>query len=95
MPAQGIVFISYVLLSVIIFPTVAINFLIVNSPFLPNLNSFVITTSSMSPVIPKGSLIYTLRVPNYRDGDVVAFADSIGKVTHRIKETLFASPCIL
>lgn len=91
MPAQGLVFIFYVFLSVIILPVAAINFLIVQSPFLPNLNSFVVTTSSMSPVIPQGSLIYTIKMPNYKNGDVVTFTDSIGKVTHRIKETISIS----
>jgi signal peptidase I len=84
MPAQGLIFVFYILFSAIILPATVVNFLIVNTSIIPQIKSFVITTGSMNPVIPKGSLVYTLKQNYYEKGEVVAFEDSLGTVIHRI-----------
>lgn len=84
MPAQ-LEFVLYFLLSVVVFPFAAINFFIIKTPILPQLHSFAVTSGSMSPAVPKGSLIYAVGEKNYKKGDVITFSDSIGNVTHRIK----------
>ncbi len=89
MPAQLFGLISYLLVFVVILPFAAINLLIVKTDLLPNIKSFIISTGSMDPSIPRGSIIYTLTQKNYKVGDVIAYRDSIGRVTHRIKDTVF------
>ncbi len=88
MPAQGFFFILYSFVSIIIFPFATINFLIINTPLLSNIRTYVVTTSSMEPKISVGSLIYTSSKQDYVKGDIITFRDSIGIVTHRIVEKI-------
>ncbi len=91
MPAQAFYSVFYVVLSVILLPFAAFNLLILNTNLIPTIKSFVITTSSMEPVIPKGSIVYTLSKPTYRKGDIITFQQK-GNVSHRIvKEEILGS----
>jgi len=48
------------------------------------IQSFVVMSGSMEPSIPTGSVIYTLRLPQYRAGDVIAYKSGKVNVTHRV-----------
>ncbi len=67
-----------------VFPFVVFNLLISSTSLLPGAKSFVISTGSMEPVLPVGSIIYTLRQPEYKVGEVIAFLKDSGVVSHRI-----------
>lgn len=84
MPAQGLSFIFNILFLTVIVPVTTVNFLIVNTRLIPQIKSFIITTSSMNPSIPKGSLIYTVKKDKYKVGDIITFKGSVGSVVHRI-----------
>lgn len=88
MSAQLLFLILYTFFAVIIFPITIINFLILKTPLLSNVKSFVITSGSMEPIINEGSLIYTIKKNEYLKGDIVTFSDSIGKVTHRVVNSI-------
>ena len=83
MPAQAFYSFLYLILSVVLFPIATFNLLILNTTFIPAVKSFVITTSSMEPAIPKGSIVYTLSKSSYKKGDVITFQQK-GNVSHRI-----------
>ncbi len=83
MPAQAFYSLLSIFLSVFLFPFAAFNLLILNTNLLPSIKSFVITTSSMEPSIPKGSVVYTLAKSKYGVGDIITF-QQMGNVSHRI-----------
>ena len=59
------------------------------STFIPRYNSFVVSSGSMEPAIPTGSVIYTEQVSNYStlsQGDVITFEDGDHFTTHRISD---------
>ena len=41
-------------------------------------------SGSMEPSVPVGSVIYTLKLPVYQAGDVIAFKQGKNTITHRI-----------
>lgn len=45
---------------------------------------FIVTSGSMQPVIPVGSLVVTRTASSYQIGDIVTFRSATGVVTHRI-----------
>ena len=50
------------------------------------ISSFVVLSGSMEPAVPVGSVIYTLKLPQYETRDVVAFKQGKNTITHRIVE---------
>lgn len=84
MPAQGLFFILYVVLLSLVFPFSVVNYLIVKTSFLPSVKSFIVSSESMDPSLSEGSLVYTFKEKDYKNGDMVTFRDSIGTVAHRI-----------
>lgn len=74
------------ILTVIIFTVlpVVVFTLITSKTDLFGVKSYVVLTGSMEPTIPVGSIIYTLKTPEYKSGDVVAFESGGVTVTHRI-----------
>lgn len=86
MPARALYF-SFFLLTLFVFPFLVFNLLLTKTSLLPNAKSFVISTGSMEPVIPVGSIIYTLRKSEYKVGEIVAFLKDKGVESHRIVGT--------
>lgn len=86
MPVQFFWF--FIVLNIFVFPIVAINFLILKTPYFENIKPFVVSTGSMEPVIPTGSLIYAVKEKRYLPGDIVTFNINKEAVTHRIVEKL-------
>lgn len=84
MPAQALLLSFNVLILTILFPATVFNYLILNTPFIPSVKTFIISSKSMNPELDTGSLIYTVKQKSYQVGDIVTFKDSIGRVTHRI-----------
>ncbi len=76
----------YIIFSLIIFPFTIFNLLIEKTPLLPGTKSFVITSGSMEPVIPRGSIIYTLQKTNYAIGDIITFERNSKFISHRITD---------
>lgn len=75
------------MLTIIIFtvlPIVVFTLITSKSPILFGIKSYVVLTGSMEPTIPVGSIIYTLKTPEYKKGDVIAFENGGITVTHRI-----------
>ena len=84
MPAQ-ILIPFYFFVSCIIFPFALFNFLLLNTPIFSQLKPYVITTGSMEPVIPTGSLIYSIKDKSYEAGDLITFQNAKGTIAHRIE----------
>jgi signal peptidase len=83
MPAR-VIYYSYFTVLLFIFPFTVFNFLITTTKILPGAKSFVVVSGSMEPLIPTGSIIYTLKKPQYNVGDVVAFSNNKHTISHRI-----------
>ncbi len=86
MPARALYFSSF-LFTLIVFPFVVFNVLLTKTSLLPNAKSFVISTGSMEPAIPVGSIIYTMKKSEYRVGEIIAFLKGKGVVSHRVVGT--------
>lgn len=84
MPAQ-ILYLFYILVMVIVFPFSAINFLFLNTNIFSDIKPFIVTTGSMEPAIPTGSLIYTVKENAYTKGDIVTYLADKGNIAHRIE----------
>lgn len=67
-----------------VFPFVVFNLLLSRTSILPGAHSFVISTGSMEPTLPVGSIVYTVRQSSYRVGEVIAFLKNKGTVSHRV-----------
>lgn len=83
MPARTLYF-SFFLFTLIVFPFVVFNVLITKTSLIPNAKSFVISTGSMEPAIPVGSIIYTMKKSEYKVGEIITFLKEKGVVSHRI-----------
>ena len=75
--------------------------LIVSRTSLFGVQSFTVLSGSMSPLIPTGSVVYTMPFSNPQIGDIITFKKGSINVTHRIVDTVdkdgrhvssFASP---
>jgi signal peptidase I len=47
-------------------------------------SAFVVTSGSMAPAVPTGSLVMTAPAAPYVPGDAIAFSTGAGVVTHRV-----------
>lgn len=76
----------YLGLAVLVAPFVAYSF----SPYVPQYKAFTVSSGSMSPGIPEGSIIYTedVRPGSIGSGDVITFRDGDHYTTHRVVETV-------
>lgn len=83
MPARTLYLCSFVI-TLSIFPFLVFNLLLLRTPLLPDTKSFVISSGSMEPVLPVGSIIYTLRQSEYKAGEVVAFLKNKTTISHRV-----------
>lgn len=83
MPAQLLYF-YYIVVGVFILPFAFINLLILKVPIFSGIKPFVVTTGSMEPVVPTGSIIYTVHNKAYKKGDVIAFSSNNESISHRI-----------
>lgn len=68
----------------IVIPFLVFNILITRTLLLPGAKSFVITSGSMEPVIPEGSIIYTIKQQGYKIGEVITFVKDTTSISHRI-----------
>ncbi|MDO8269216.1 MAG: signal peptidase I [Candidatus Levybacteria bacterium] len=78
----------FIAINIFVFPIVAINFLILKTPYVENIKPFVVTTGSMEPVIPTGSVIYAVKEKRYLPGDIITFNINKEAITHRIVKKL-------
>ncbi len=88
MPAR----LSYLFLfciSLVVFPFVIFNILLTRTSILPGARSFVISTGSMEPSLPVGSIIYTVSKRQYRVGDIIAFLKNNSTISHRVVGTYY------
>jgi signal peptidase I len=83
MPAR-VVYYSYFAALLFIFPFTVFNLLITKTSLLPGAKSFVVVSGSMEPAIPTGSIIYTLKKPQYHVGDIIAFIHNNQTISHRV-----------
>lgn len=84
MPAQLYTFVFYFLFLFFVLPFTIFNVIVLKTPLLSNINSFIISSGSMEPKVPTGSIIYTLKEKIYNKGDIIAFVDNNVAVSHRI-----------
>lgn len=84
MPAQLYTFVFYFLFLFFILPFTIFNVIVLKTPLLSNIKSFIISSGSMEPKVPTGSIIYTLKEKIYNKGDIIAFVDNNVAVSHRI-----------
>lgn len=74
---------GYVLITPVFF--LSIFFLIMNLSFPLSTFSYAVTTDSMEPAIPAGSLVYVRKEGVYSRGDIITFKTKTNQViTHRI-----------
>lgn len=81
--------ISQIILTILTFvliPMVVFTLVTSNSSLLGGFRSFVVLSGSMQPLIPVGSIIYTLKNKDYQRGDIISFEKGKQVVTHRIVE---------
>ena len=84
MTAQLYTFVFYFLFIFFILPFTIFNVIVLKTPLLSNIKSFIISSGSMEPKVPTGSIIYTLKEKIYNKGDIIAFVDNNVAVSHRI-----------
>lgn len=80
-------------------PLVGFTLITSNSNLLLGFKSFVVLSGSMQPLIPTGSIVYSLKDTIYQTGDIISFAKGKQTITHRIVEVqdekgLVVSPLI-
>jgi signal peptidase I len=75
--------ITFTILLFITIPVVLFTLITSKIP-LYGIQSFIVMSGSMEPAIPVGSVTYTLRLADYRVGDVIAFKQGKNTITHRI-----------
>ena len=79
------------ILSVLLFillPLAVVTLITSKTGVLGGVRSFTVASGSMAPALPVGSVIYTIKQPNYSLGQVVAVQENGVTVTHRINKTL-------
>ncbi len=91
MPAQ-LLYCYYVAVGVFILPFAYINLLILKVPLFSGIKPFVVTSGSMEPAVPTGSIIYTVGEKVYKKGDVIAFSSNKESISHRIVGTAQLGP---
>jgi len=84
MPAQFYTFVFYFSFLFFVLPFTIFNVIVLKTPLLSNIKSFIISSGSMEPKVPTGSIIYTLKEKIYNKGDIIAFVDNNVAVSHRI-----------
>lgn len=75
--------ISFTIMLLITLPAVVFT-LISSKTSVFGIKSFVVLTGSMEPNIPVGSVLYTMELPTYQAGDVIAFKQGNLTISHRI-----------
>ena len=83
MPAQ-LLYLYYIAVGVFILPFAFINLLILKVPLFSGVKPFIVTSGSMEPAVPTGSIIYTVGKKVYEKGDVIAFSSNNESISHRI-----------
>lgn len=71
----------------LLLPLVVIT-LITSKISLGGIQSFVVLTGSMSPLIPQGSVVYSQKLNDYGKGDIITFEQGGVTVTHRVVEKI-------
>lgn len=86
---KKIIHFKLTLLILLLLPFVVFTLITSNTNLLPNLKSFVVMSGSMTPLIPTGSMTYSIKQKTYTDGDIIAFKNNAGQtVTHRIVQVI-------
>lgn len=76
--------IIYTLLFILI-PFLVLTFLTSNTNLIFNTRSFVVMSGSMQPLLPVGSMVYSMPQSAYKVGDIITFKDSNNNnITHRV-----------
>ena len=76
---------GFYLLIFLFIPIAAVTLLTSRTSLIPGVKSFIVMSGSMEPALPVGSMIYTVRQPVYKMGDIISFKNKSGEtVTHRI-----------
>lgn len=77
---------AYLVLALVATPFVAYSF----SSYVPHYKAFTVSSGSMGPEIPEGSIIYTQNVSTgvISSGDVITFRDDDHFTTHRVVESV-------
>lgn len=83
MPAQ-LLYLYYIAVGVFILPFAFINLLTLKVPLFSGVKPFIVTSGSMEPAVPTGSIIYTVGKKVYEKGDVIAFSSNNESISHRI-----------
>lgn len=71
----------------IVLPFIVLTLLTSRTSLLFNIRSFVVLSGSMQPILPVGSMVYSMPQPGYKIGDIITFTNKTGEnVTHRIAQ---------
>jgi signal peptidase I len=72
--------------SILLFITIpVVLFTLITSKIpLYGIQSFIVMSGSMEPSIPVGAVTYTIKLTDYKVGDVIAFKQGKNTITHRI-----------
>lgn len=75
--------ITFTILLIVVIPVVIFTLITSKMPLF-GIKSYVVLTGSMEPAVPMGSVIYTLKQPSYKVGDIIAFKQGDLTITHRV-----------
>jgi signal peptidase I len=70
----------------LILPLVVFTLITSKTDIIAGIRSFTVLTGSMSPLIPQGAIVYSMKHPSYNKGDIITYEQSGVTVTHRITE---------
>src|SRR5689334_2948941 len=76
--------ITFSILLLIALPAIVFTIVTSKTNIVSGMQSFVVLTGSMNPTMPVGSIVYTVKQPAYKVGDVIAFKRGDINVTHRV-----------
>lgn len=74
----------YILIFLMV-PLAALSLLTSKTTLIPGIKSFIVSSGSMAPTLPVGSMVYVQNTKSYNKGEIISFKNAEGlTVTHRI-----------
>lgn len=72
----------------LLLPLVVFTLITSKTDVIAGIKSFTVLTGSMSPLIPQGSIVYSMKKSSYNKGDIITYEQNGVTVTHRVIEKL-------
>ena len=72
----------------LLLPLVVFTLITSKTDIIGGIKSFTVLTGSMSPLIPAGSIVYSMKKSDYNKGDIITFDQGGVTVNHRVVEKI-------